>query len=172
MAAPDHYNATIAEVLRTPLPDAILSRITGNAPQKVKEWTVSLDPDPLENGKILTLVCESDVTEGMVDGQDQVHNAFVITVIDECVSSAVTALKCAEGGPGISGVSLTLDTVFHNPARRGARLRFVNTTLAAVGGMTSCRCQVWDLTQRRLVATSTFVGMRSSLPKVPAAARL
>jgi hypothetical protein len=31
---------------------------------------------------------------------------------------------------------------------------------------------VWDLTQRRLVATSTFVGIRSSLPKVPAAARL
>lgn len=76
-----------------------------------------------------------------------------------CVSSAVTALEYAEGGPGISGVSLTLDTVFHNPARRrvsslsfdfscfslryrGARLRFVNTTLAAVGGMTSCRCQV------------------------------
>jgi hypothetical protein len=92
MAAPDHYNATIAEVLRTPLPDAILSRITGKAPQKVKEWTVkwlniyhtppkcfvgaltrrttitevSLDPDPLENGKILTLVCESDLTEGDV----------------------------------------------------------------------------------------------------------
>lgn len=118
--------------MRTPLPDAILSRIMGNAPPKVKEWTVkwlniyhtppkcfvgaltrrttitevSLDPDPLENGKILTLVCESDVTEGdvpasrlddlgagMVDGQDQVHNAFVITVIDECV--AFIRLSCS-----------------------------------------------------------------------------
>ncbi|KAJ7354192.1 hypothetical protein DFH08DRAFT_854380 [Mycena albidolilacea] len=186
--APDRYNATIAEILRAPLPDTILSRIQGNAPPKVKEsavkWLnifhtfvgaltrkitvteVSLDPDPLENGRILTLICEIDVTPEMVDGHDNVHNAFVVTVIDECVSSAVTALDYAEGGPGMSGVSLSLDTVFHNPAERGAKLRFVNTTLTAVSGMMSCRCQVWDLTRRRLVATSTFIGMRSSLPKL------
>ncbi|KAF7360040.1 hypothetical protein MVEN_00731800 [Mycena venus] len=194
MAAPDRYHATIARILRSPLPDVILSRIQGNAPRNVKEMTVkwlniyhappkcfagsatrgttvtevSLDPNPLEDGRILTLVTETDVTEEMLDGRDKVSNAFIITIIDECVSSAVTSLDYAEGGPGLSGVSLSLDTVFHNPAERGAKLRFVNTTLAAVGGTTSCRCQVWDLTRRRLVATATFVGMNSSVPKSPA----
>lgn len=88
MAAPDRSNATIAEILRAPLPDTILSRIKGNAPPKVKEsavkWLnifhtfvgaltrritvteVSLNPDPLENGRILTLIGEIDVTPGNV----------------------------------------------------------------------------------------------------------
>ncbi|KAJ7240630.1 hypothetical protein B0H12DRAFT_1237248 [Mycena haematopus] len=186
----DNYHATISQMLGAPLPDALVSRIDGNAPREVKEiavkWLniyhappkcfagaltrraivteVSLNPNPLGDGRILTLISETDVTEEMLNGQGRVGGAFIVTVIDECVSSAVTTLDYAQGGPGISGVSLSLDTVFHNLPERGAKLRFVCTTLAAVGGMTSCRCQVWDLTLRRLVATATFVGMASSVP--------
>jgi hypothetical protein len=73
MTAPRH---TTAQILGSPLPDAILSRIQGNAPRDVKEMTVkwlniyhvppkcfavsatrrttvtevSLDPNPLEDG--------------------------------------------------------------------------------------------------------------------------
>ncbi|KAJ6557717.1 hypothetical protein B0H19DRAFT_1261315 [Mycena capillaripes] len=195
MAAFDKRNATMVRILRTPLSDALVSTIKGNAPRDVKEmtvkwldiyhsppkcfsgtWTrrtvvteVSLDPNPLEDRGSLTMVCEIDVTQELLDGRDKLSNAFVITIIDECVSSAVTTLDYAEGGPGISGVSLTLDTVFHNPAELGAKLRFVNKPMAAVGGMMSCRCEVWDLTQRRLVAVATFVGMRASPPKAPTA---
>ncbi|KAK7045020.1 hypothetical protein R3P38DRAFT_2882143 [Favolaschia claudopus] len=190
MADPSAYNARIAHILRTPLPTAQVTSIQGNAPYKVKEsavkWLnifhapprcfagpltrrttvteVSLDPNPLvENGRVLTMVCETDVAEEMLDGRRKASNAFIITIMDECVSSAVTTLDFAEGGAGISGVSLTLDTVFHGSAERGARLRFVNKTLSAANGAQSCSCQVWDLTNQQLVATATFVGMQSSL---------
>ncbi|KAJ6479441.1 hypothetical protein C8R47DRAFT_1219000 [Mycena vitilis] len=192
---PFRDNATMLHILRTPVPDATVSRITGNAPWDVKEttvkwldiyhaptncfagaWTrrtvvtdVSLDSNPLENGRTLTLVCETDVTKEMLDGQtDKLNNSFVVTVIDECVSSAVTTLDYVEGGSGISGVSLTLNTVFHNSAELDAKLRFVSTTMAAAGGLMSCRCEVWDLTHRRLVATATFVGVQASPPKATA----
>ncbi|KAJ6459027.1 hypothetical protein C8R45DRAFT_1031301 [Mycena sanguinolenta] len=186
--APTDYKATAARILGAPLPDDLVSRIDGNAPRQVKEtavkWLniyhappkcfagavtrrttvteVSLDLNPLEDGQTLTLISETDVCDEMLDGQEKVSCAFIITVIDECVSSAVTTLSSAQSGPGMSGVSLTLDTVFHNPAERGAKLRFVSRTLRVGGGMTSCGCQVWDLTRRRLVATSTFVGMQQS----------
>ncbi|KAJ7935928.1 hypothetical protein B0H13DRAFT_2304417 [Mycena leptocephala] len=178
--------ASMGRILQSPIPDAILSRIQGNAAREVKEiavkWLniyhappncfagastrrtavteVSLNRNALDNGNILTLTLGVEI----LDGQSKVSNAFIITIIDD----AVTTHDFAEGGPGISGVSLSLDTVFHNPVELGAKLCFVNTTLTAVGGTTSCRCEVWDLTQRRLVATATFVGMGSSPPKAPA----
>ncbi|KAF8143509.1 hypothetical protein K438DRAFT_1875860 [Mycena galopus ATCC 62051] len=104
-----------------------------------------------------------DVTEGMLDGQGRMSNALIITIIDECVSASVTTLDYFEGGPNMSGVSLSLDTAFYNSADRGAKLRFVSTTLAGM----SCGCKVWDLTRRRLVASATFVGMPSSVPARP-----
>ncbi|KAJ7124662.1 hypothetical protein C8R43DRAFT_1031137 [Mycena crocata] len=105
----------------------------------------------------------------MLDGQDRLSNSFVVVVIDECTSSAVTALDYAQGGPGVSGVSQSLNTVFHNPVAVGAKLRFINTTLAVAAGTTSCRSEVWDITHRKLVATAVFVGMQASRPKALAA---
>ncbi|KAJ7614339.1 hypothetical protein FB45DRAFT_936670 [Roridomyces roridus] len=181
-------------ILRDPVPDSILDGIRGNAPRDVKEvavkWLkfftapaeqcfyglsserkvvteVSLNPDPLEDMHVLTLVCEIVVTEELLDWRGKLGNAFVISVIDECVSSAVTALDYAEGGSGICGVSQSLNTVLHNFVDFGASLRFVNTTLTATPGTTACRSEVWDLTQRRLVATAVYIGMPSSSPSPP-----
>ncbi|KAJ7634399.1 hypothetical protein FB45DRAFT_908772 [Roridomyces roridus] len=164
-------------ILRDPVPDSILDGVRGNAPRDVKEVAVkwlkfftapaeqfSLNPDPLEDMHVLTLVCEIVVTEELLDWRGKLGNAFVISVIDECVSSAVTAFDCAEGGAGICGVSQSLNTVLHNSVDLGATLRFVNTTLTATPGTTACRSEVWDLTQRRLVATAVYVGMPSSSP--------
>ncbi|KAF8206741.1 hypothetical protein K438DRAFT_1816352 [Mycena galopus ATCC 62051] len=179
----------MAQILHAPLSEAIFSRIKGNAPREVKEtafkwtniyhappksfgraWTqtitvteVSLDPNPLSDRQTLTVTSEIDVTEGMLDGQGRVSNALIITIIDECVGAAVTTLDYFQGGPNMSGVSLGLDTAFHNSANRGAKLRFVSTTLAGM----SCSCKVWDLTRRRLVASANYVGMPSSVPARP-----
>ncbi|KAF7351537.1 hypothetical protein MSAN_01586100 [Mycena sanguinolenta] len=138
MADPTDYKATASRILREPLPDGLLAGIGGNAPRKVKEtavkWLniyhappkcfsgavtrrtavieVSLDSNPLEDGQALTLISETDVCDEMLDGQGKVSCAFIITIIDECVSSAVTTLSSAQGGPRLSGVSLSLDTVF------------------------------------------------------------
>ncbi|KAJ7452223.1 hypothetical protein FB451DRAFT_1282922 [Mycena latifolia] len=131
---------------------------------------VELDAGPLRDGddagaRVLTMVCEAVVAEGCLNAQEQLAPPFLVTVIDECVSAAVATLDYALGGPGISGVSLSLDTTFHAPVELGAKLRFVNTTHAVSAQATSCRCEVWDLMQRRLVATAIFAGMPSSIPK-------
>ncbi|KAJ7445898.1 hypothetical protein FB451DRAFT_1376055 [Mycena latifolia] len=141
----------------------------GTATRRGEVAAVELQNSPLgdqgSEGKVLILVLELEVAEDTLDTQDTANNAFLVVVIDECVSVAVTALDYAQGGPGISSVSQSLNTVFNSPAELGAKLRFVNTTLAVIARTTSCRCEVWDLTRRRLVATAVFVGMPSSPPK-------
>ncbi|KAJ7086842.1 hypothetical protein B0H15DRAFT_343536 [Mycena belliarum] len=106
-----------------------------------------------------------DPRSASLDSRDVVANAFIVTVIDECVSAAVAALDRAQGGPGTSGVTLSITTVFHNPVLTGSTLRLVNRTLEVAAETTSCRCEVWDLTQRRLAASAVFAGMQSSPPK-------
>ncbi|KAJ7634377.1 hypothetical protein FB45DRAFT_908711 [Roridomyces roridus] len=180
-------------IISNPIPDSILAGIKGNAPSDVKEiavkWLnffnapaekcfyglssgrkvvteVSLDADPLREGQVLTLVCELDIAEeSLLDRHGKLANAFIFSVLDETVSSAVTALGYATGGSGICGVSQSLNTVFYNTVDLGAKLRFINTTLTATPETTACRCEVWDLTQRRLVATGVFIGMPSSSPR-------
>ncbi|KAJ7190195.1 hypothetical protein GGX14DRAFT_483690 [Mycena pura] len=189
-SVPGHLTA-VARILQRPIPDAYVARIAGNAPRGVKEMAVkwlnfyhappkcfagtsarrtvvtevSLHDNPLSDTRTLTMVSEIDVTEEILDTEDKLSYPFLITVIDECVSSAVATLDYAEGGPGISGVSLSLNTVFHNPAHLGSKLRLINTTLVAGAGLQSCRCEVWDLTCRRPVATAVYAGMLPSLPR-------
>ncbi|KAJ7086847.1 hypothetical protein B0H15DRAFT_931380 [Mycena belliarum] len=186
-------HARYLAILHATYPDATLARIQGNAPRAVKELAlkclaiyhapapscfasdagtlrtavteVSLDPGPLQDTRVLTLVCEVEVTDASLDRRDVVANAFIVTVIDECVSAAVAALDLAQGGPGMSGVTLSITTVFHNPVLIGSTLRLVNRTLEVAAETTSCRCEVWDLTQRRLAASAVFAGMQSSPPK-------
>ncbi|KAJ7086854.1 hypothetical protein B0H15DRAFT_1022964 [Mycena belliarum] len=186
-------HARYLAILHATYPDATLARIQGNAPRAVKELAlkcldiyhapapscfaadagtlrtavteVSLDPGPLEDTRVLTLVCELEVTDASLDSRDVVANAFIVTIIDECVSAAVAALDRAQGGPGTSGVTLSITTVFHNPVLTGSTLRLVNRTLEVAAETTSCRCEVWDLTQRRLAASAVFAGMQSSPPK-------
>ncbi|KAJ6612099.1 hypothetical protein B0H10DRAFT_1808124 [Mycena sp. CBHHK59/15] len=184
----------MAHILRTRLADAVVSGIQGNAERKVKEMAVkwlnifhahpdcfagsssrrinvtevSVNPSTLEDALVGTVVCEIDVTEDILDGQDELSNAFIVLLIDECATAAVTALNYAEGGLGIAGVSQSLNTVFHNSSSlqvAGARLRIINTTLSAGSSSMSCRSEVWDLTRRRLIASGVFVGMQSSQPK-------
>ncbi|KAJ7050123.1 hypothetical protein C8F01DRAFT_1264390 [Mycena amicta] len=70
----------------------------------------------------------------LLDAQGRLAQAFVITIIDECVSSAVATLDYAEGGAGMSTVSLSLHTTFQNPAS----------------------LRVWDLREQQLVATFSY----------------
>ncbi|KAJ7611849.1 hypothetical protein FB45DRAFT_941167 [Roridomyces roridus] len=177
-------------ILSAPIPNAILSSIAGNASSQVKgtavRWInayrapqncfttlastqhtvreVSVHPEPVGNGQVLTLVCELDVVQEMLDGRNQLSNTFLVALIDEYASASVSALDLADGGMGSSGVSLGLNTVFHNPVQLGSKLRFINTTLARTSGAMSCRTEVWDLTKRKLAATAVFTGMLASFP--------
>ncbi|KAJ6534170.1 hypothetical protein B0H19DRAFT_1080662 [Mycena capillaripes] len=54
------------------------------------------------------------------------HKQYTVCLEPEktCGFSAVTTYDYAQGGLGISGVSISLDTVFHNPLEVGAKLRY------------------------------------------------
>ncbi|KAJ7061390.1 hypothetical protein C8F01DRAFT_1139825, partial [Mycena amicta] len=159
--------ARVAQMLRTlrlPIPSDYLERIAGTAPTDVKSMAVKwlngyhAPAGELGRNRRLTLASEIDVTEELLDAQGRLAQAFVITIIDECVSSAVATVD-AKGGAGMSTVSLSLNTTFHNPASLGSTLRFISTTMAAAGGASS----VWDLREQHLVATAVFSGILSSL---------
>ncbi|KAJ7060673.1 hypothetical protein C8F01DRAFT_1253160 [Mycena amicta] len=134
---------------------------------------VSLDNDEIdvtESVSVKTADGESRMRlVELLDGLGGLAQAFVITIIDECVSSAVATLDYAEGGAGMSTLLLSLNTTFHNPASLGSTLGFINITMAAVGGIQSCPCEVWDLREQHLVATAVFCGMLSSPLKAKAA---
>nr|GAT50124.1 predicted protein [Mycena chlorophos] len=110
----------------------------------------------------LVLVSEVDIADELLDARDRLSNSFVFAIIDECVSSAVATLDFALGGQGMTGVSLSINTTWHNAVSPGGRLRFVSTTMGVDGGIASCRCEVWDDTQHQLVATGVFSGMIAS----------
>ncbi|KAJ7050103.1 hypothetical protein C8F01DRAFT_1377842 [Mycena amicta] len=146
----------------------------------------TLDNEGLRRSRRLTLVSEIDVTESvsvktaegesrlrlveLLDGQGRLAQAFVITIIDECVSSAVATLDTlrAELACPPSCSASSFNTTFHNPASLGSTLRFMST-MAAAGGIQSCRCEVWDLREQHLVGTAIFCGMLSSPLKTKAA---
>ncbi|KAJ7060650.1 hypothetical protein C8F01DRAFT_1253140 [Mycena amicta] len=152
--------------LRLSIPSDYLERIAGTAPTDVKAMAVmwlnvyhapaprcfagmsarrtvvtdvSLDNEGLWRSRRLTLVSEIDVTEAP-------------TRRAGCVSSAVATLDYAEGAAGMSTVSLSLNTTFHNPASLGSTL-----------------VSVWDLRERHLVATAIFCGLLPSPLKTKAA---
>ncbi|KAF7314766.1 hypothetical protein MKEN_00950700 [Mycena kentingensis (nom. inval.)] len=181
-------------IAHAPLDSDALACIEGNASAAVKSFAVGWlnayhDPAPRcfagastsrtvvkrveverereGTGKVLTLVSEVEATEELLDRRDAVAQAFIIAILDECLSAAVTALDFHEGGLGITTATLGLDTAFHNPVPLGSTLRFICTTTAASTdpGLQSGRCEVWDVSLRRLVATAVLSGMRSSLPK-------
>ncbi|KAJ7050100.1 hypothetical protein C8F01DRAFT_1264364 [Mycena amicta] len=66
----------------------------------------------------------------LLDAQGRLAQAFVITIIDECVSSAVATLDYAEGGAGMSTVSLSLNT------------NLPQSIIQLHSGRRSCRCEV------------------------------
>ncbi|KAF7292804.1 hypothetical protein MIND_01179300 [Mycena indigotica] len=180
--------SNMMRILRIPISDEYLEQISGTAPLDVKAMTVkwlnvyhapapkcfagmsakrtivkevSLNREQHAQSR-LQLVSEIEVTEELLDRHRNLAQAFIVTIIDECVSSAVSTVDYAEGGPGISPVSLSLNTTFHNPATLGSTLRLISTTIAAAGGIQSCGCEVWDLREQRLVANAVYSGMLSS----------
>ncbi|KAJ7261178.1 hypothetical protein C8J57DRAFT_1337267 [Mycena rebaudengoi] len=180
-----HFPNAMLRILKTPLGDEEVSRIQGNAERNVKEraarWLdtfhapprcfagsssrgtkvieVSMYHNPLENALVGTMVNEINVTEEMLDDQDHLSSAFIVLLIDECATAITAALDLAKGGLGVAGVSQSLNTVFHESASLGARIRIINTTLTSGLDKMSCRSEVWDLSQKRLVASGVFVGM-------------
>ncbi|KAF7324166.1 hypothetical protein MKEN_00639400 [Mycena kentingensis (nom. inval.)] len=190
--APDERPALLRRMLgiaHAPLPDAYLAGIAGSAPQAVKAhavgWLnvfhapsprcfagesarrvvvtrVDVEASGEGQGSVLTLESEIEATEELLDRRNSVDKSFIIALMDECTTSSVVTLDFALGGAGIPTVSLGLNTAWHNSVPHGSKLRFICVTMASAHRLQACRCEVWDATLRRLVATGVFTGMSAS----------
>ncbi|KAI5887727.1 uncharacterized protein SCHCODRAFT_02705063 [Schizophyllum commune H4-8] len=126
---------------------------------------VSIVQSPSEQPKA-RVVCEVRVWEDMVDIVDSMHGGCTAFLIDEISALAVVILAMHNGQEAPSaGVSQTIDTVFHAAAPLGTALRIVGTcsSLAADTSIV-CNAEIWDIDNRRLVASGTHIKMQASRP--------
>lgn len=122
----------------------------------------SEEPSKLE-GRV---VCEITVDEDMINFGGNLHGGCSAYLVDVCTSLPIAALSSASGGQSWGGVSQALDVVFHSPASVGDRLRIVSTTMTLGSRSMTARCEIWNASKHRLVASGVHIKMEPSQPKL------
>ncbi|KAI9065054.1 hypothetical protein FKP32DRAFT_1534553, partial [Trametes sanguinea] len=118
-----------------------------------------------EDGKTQArVVFEIDLGPDMLNPAGNMHGGCTMFLIDVCSSIALVALAVAKRS-NVRFVSQSLTTVFHAPAMGDARLRIVNDTVSFGARTVSARTEIWDITNKRLVATGVHNQMEPSPPK-------
>ncbi|KAG2073637.1 hypothetical protein BDR04DRAFT_1094594 [Suillus decipiens] len=126
------------------------------------------EPEKLEGRVVL----QATVDEGMLNGAENMHGGCTATMIDICSTMPIFVLTASTTGHGVFGVSQSLNIVYHSPALLGDKLRIVNTTLAVGSRALSSRCEVWNVTRHRLVASAVHIKMVPSEPRATESAKL
>ncbi|KAF8652268.1 hypothetical protein AX16_004484 [Volvariella volvacea WC 439] len=109
------------------------------------------------------VVVEIDATHEMLNARTgAVAEGCIFYLLDECTAVAAGVLSASEGHGkfGQPGLSQSINVLFHSPAPLGTRLRLVSTSTSS--GSLSSKCEVWDLKNRKLVATGTQLHMQPS----------
>ncbi|KAG1752402.1 uncharacterized protein EDB91DRAFT_1195235, partial [Suillus paluster] len=79
--------------------------------------------------------------------------------ICSCSTLSIYVLGASTSGRGVFGVSQSLNIVYHSPALAGDKLHIVNITLTFGSRALSTRCEVWNVTRHRLVASAVRINM-------------
>lgn len=112
------------------------------------------------------------VDEEMLNGAKNMHGGVSAMIIDICSTMPIYVLGASTSGHGVFGVSQSLNVVYHSPALSGDKLRVVSTTLAVGNRALSSRCEIWNVTRHRLVASAVHIKMVPSEPKASEFAKL
>ncbi|TFY67510.1 hypothetical protein EVG20_g3923 [Dentipellis fragilis] len=107
------------------------------------------------------VVCETEVAEDMVNIAGNMHGGCSAFLVDVCSSTPFAALS----PDGAMGVSQAINMVYHAPARLGDKLKIVSTTITVGARVMSARCEIWDVTNHRLVASGVHIKMDPSPAK-------
>jgi len=161
-----------------PLQDVL--SIAGNAPLSAKlaivhEFAATLDKtterfshDVAESLKFLEMsvekradtdnvesrvACECVVTKAMVNGAGNIHGACSAYLIDMCTSFALSLSSLQAGGNGRTGITQSLNVVYHAPAPTGTPIRIIGRSLTSTGGTMAGKCEIWDTKNKRLVSS-------------------
>ncbi|KIO12365.1 hypothetical protein M404DRAFT_993360 [Pisolithus tinctorius Marx 270] len=119
------------------------------------------EPGKLE-GRI---VYEITVEEDMINGNGALHGGCSALLVDNCSTMPMALLSLVTTGHAEFGVSKSLNVLYHAPAMVGDRLRIVSTTLSCGSRVLTSRCEIWDATNHRLIASGVHTKMPGSAPK-------
>ncbi|KIJ20498.1 hypothetical protein PAXINDRAFT_68717, partial [Paxillus involutus ATCC 200175] len=128
------------------------------------EWTeVSVlknaeEPKKLE-GRV---VSETTVEDDMLNIRGTLHGACSALLIDSCSMMPTALLGLVTTGRADLGATQSMNILFHGPAMIGDRLRIVSTTISLGGRAQSSRCEIWNITHHRLVASGIHTRMSAS----------
>ncbi|KAF4601438.1 hypothetical protein EYR38_006091 [Pleurotus pulmonarius] len=112
------------------------------------------------------VVCELEVTEDMANIAGNMHGGCSIYLVDSCSTLPLSAWLAAQPDrKNDSGVSQSINTVFHAPAPVGTKLRIISTSTMTEGAIFASRCQIWDVINHRLIASGVHLKMIASQPK-------
>ncbi|KAI0053807.1 Thioesterase/thiol ester dehydrase-isomerase, partial [Auriscalpium vulgare] len=130
---------------------------------RVSITEVSLNPMAEEPSKFeARVVCELFVEEDMLNISGNMHGGCAAYLVDICSTLPIAAYNA----DGRSGVSQIINMIYHAPAKLGAKLKIISTTIAVGGRTMSARCEIWDATNQRLVASGIQVKMDASPAKL------
>ncbi|KAL5478305.1 hypothetical protein ACEPAI_2489 [Sanghuangporus weigelae] len=123
----------------------------------------SIDPNGRSaSSATATAVAELTVDKTMVNGNGMMHGGCTAYLIDNCGSVPLVVLGVVRGRNGV-GVTQALNILFHAPAPLGSRLEIVSTSLALGGRSMTSRCEIFNKTTGRLVASAFINKMEPKL---------
>ncbi|KAG2343727.1 hypothetical protein BDR05DRAFT_962847 [Suillus weaverae] len=126
------------------------------------------EPEKFEGRVVVQVI----VDEEMLNIDQNMHGGCSAMMIDICSSMPIYVLGASTSGYGVFGVSQSLNIVYHSPALSGDKLRIVSTTLTVGSRVLSSRCEIWNVTRHRLVASAVHIKMVPSEPKASESAKL
>jgi acyl-coenzyme A thioesterase 13 len=114
------------------------------------------EPDKLEGRTVFEVIADEDMTNELVG---TTHGGCLAMMIEICSPTPIYVLRASTGAHGVYGVQQSLNIVFHSPVVPGDKLHIVSTTLALGSRARSGRCEVWNVTRHRLVASAVYINM-------------
>ncbi|KAI6040428.1 HotDog domain-containing protein [Pisolithus marmoratus] len=114
------------------------------------------EPEKLEARTVFEITVEED----MINQNGALHGGC-----SACSTMPMALLCLTTTGHPEFGVSKSLNISYHAPAMVGDLLRIVSTTLSCGSRVLTSRCEVWDATNHRLVASGVHTKMPASAPK-------
>ncbi|KAG1805187.1 uncharacterized protein BJ212DRAFT_1283970 [Suillus subaureus] len=123
------------------------------------------EPEKLEGRTVFEVIVDKDMANELEGGT--MHGGCLAMIIELHVSSThvfcsptpIYVLRASTGAYGVFGVQQSLNIVFHSPAVPGDKLHIVSTTLAIGSRARSGRCEVWNVTRHRLIASAAYINM-------------
>ncbi|KAJ3511169.1 hypothetical protein NLJ89_g4256 [Agrocybe chaxingu] len=88
-------------------------------------------------------VFEITVEKDMCNIFGTLHGACAAYIVDPCSVSSLVVLGRVKGIDG-TGVSQSMNLIWHHPVRLGTKLRIVSTSMSLKGRVRTARCELWD----------------------------